>query len=85
MFWIALLTATLAAVFFIVAVVMSNRPNLRRSTIITVLAVVVLVVLGLGIFGAINGSRKFEKEGEHAAQSAPAPDSAGALMVGETR
>lgn len=75
--------SALAALFFVVGVLLASRPQLRRSILVVTLLVIGLLVLGLGLYGGIKGSRTFEKK-SGAETSAPANDPAGALQVGET-
>jgi hypothetical protein len=57
--WI--LASIFALLIFGGAVAMSTRPQLRRSVVVGVLFVSALVILGVGIGGAIAGPRDFEK------------------------
>lgn len=75
--------SALAALFFVVGVLLASRPQLRRSILVVTLLVIGLLVLGLGLYGGIKGSRTFEKK-SGVESSAPANDPAGALQVGET-
>lgn len=55
--WVAL---ALAALFLGVAVILSSRPQIRRSLVIGVLVMGAVVVLAVGIAGALTGPREFE-------------------------
>ena len=57
--WI--LASVFALLIFGGAVAMSTRPQLRRSVVVGVLFVGALIVLGVGIGGAIVGPREFEE------------------------
>jgi hypothetical protein len=74
--WI--IAALLALAIFGIAVAMSTRPQLRRSLVVGVLFVGALVILGVGIVGAVAGPREIE---EHHSEShegaAPAPHPVG--------
>ena len=68
--WI--LAAALALAIFVVALAMSARPQLRRSIVVGALFVGALVVLGLGIGGAVAGPRHFEHHHTETEGAAPA-------------
>lgn len=75
--------SALAALFFVVGVLLASRPQLRRSILVITLVAIGLLVLGLGLYGGIKGSRTFEKKAG-VETGAPANHPAGALQVGET-
>jgi hypothetical protein len=69
----AVLAASLVAfVIFVVAVVLGARPQIRRGAVVGALFVAALVILGLGIGGALAGPRHFEKHGTGHEGAAPA-------------
>lgn len=67
--WVALV---LAALILGVAVLLNSRPQMKRSLVIGVLVVGAVVVLAVGIVGAVIGPRSVERHGplEGAAPSA---------------
>lgn len=58
----------LAAVIFAIAILLANRPNLKRSVMVAVLVIGGLAIIGGGIAAGIAGPR--ESEGEGAAPAA---------------
>lgn len=58
--WVAL---ALAALIFGVAVLLNSRPQMQRSLVVAVLVVGVVVVLAVGIVGAVAGPRSVERHG----------------------
>jgi len=55
--WVAL---ALSALFLGVAVILNSRPQIRRSLVVGVLVLGAVVVLAVGIAGAVTGPRTFE-------------------------
>lgn len=76
-------SVVLAAVFFVVAVVFSYRPHLRRQVVVVTLLLLALAVLGLGVWGAVKGPREFEDKFNEKSTTegalAPSVDAIGAL------
>ncbi len=65
--WVAL---ALAALFFGVAIILNSRPQIRRSLVVGVLVLGAVVVLAVGVAGAVTGPRDFE---HHGAQEGAVP------------
>lgn len=65
----------LAVVVFVIALLLAQRPHMKRSVVVAVLLVGGAALLGAGIAGAIAGQREFEKHGA-GESGAPAGDSA---------
>lgn len=75
--WVAL---GAAALIFGVGTLLSTRKHLRADLVAGLLAVTAVAVIGLGIFGAVNGERDFEHHetdhGEPVDEGSPATDDA---------
>lgn len=82
MAWI--LASVLAAVVLVGAVLLSLMPQLKRTILVGVAVTLTVLILGMGIFGAVRGSREFEKHGSGSEHSAGLVDSAHLVFVGET-
>ena len=66
----------LAALVFVIAIVLASRPQLKRSVLVAVVILGGLAILAGGIAGGIAGPRESSEEEEHAAAleaSLPAP------------
>ncbi len=84
--WVAL---AVAATIFIVATVLSTRPQVRSDVVAALLAVGAVATIGLGIFGAVAGERDFEvhhgeEEEEHSEEEDGSADEDGALVLEES-
>lgn len=83
--WVAIAIGTL---MFVVAIVIGTRPQIRRGLVVGALLVGAVVVIALGIVGAVNGEREFEhhgEEGEHASALVHSgPDYSTGHALGET-
>lgn len=67
--WVALAIAT---VIFVGAVIFNAQTQMRRSLVVGGIIVLAVIILGVGIGGAIAGERKFEKHGsgDHSSEGA---------------
>ncbi|MFZ4516952.1 MAG: hypothetical protein ACOYOP_01090 [Microthrixaceae bacterium] len=65
-----------AVVIFVTAIVLANRPELKRSVVATVLVVGGLVIIGSGIAGGVAGPIGHGEEGLGRGASVVVPDSA---------
>jgi hypothetical protein len=79
--WVALAAAVVvvAAGFF-----MASRPNISSNVVVGFLVVAAVVVIGIGVAGAVAGTREFEEheeEGEHGAEAEGALAAGGAVVV----
>lgn len=74
----------LAATVLVGAVMLSLMPEMKRSILVGVAVAVSVLVIGLGIFGAVRGAREFEKHESGGEHSAGVVDSARLVPLGET-
>ena len=58
-----LVAGVLALMIFLVALMLNSRPQFKRSIVVGAIAIGAVVILGIGIAGAIAGPRDFEKQG----------------------
>ncbi len=79
-----IVASIIAALIFAVAVIIGTRPQMRRTAVVTSVVVGFLVVIVLGLIGAIRGDSPVEHHdsGDHA--SAVATDYRLASALGET-
>lgn len=79
--WVA---TGIGLVMFLGAVLVGTRPQVRRGLVVGAVLLGGAAAVGLGIFGAVNGERKVEHEGEAEHASAVVPDYSTGRAVGET-
>lgn len=72
----------LATLVFVVAILLANRPHLKRSVMVTVLLVGGLAIIGGGIAGGIAGPRESEEGSEEGAALLAPPPAQDAAVVG---
>jgi len=78
-----LVAGVLAAMIFLVALMLNSRPQFKRSIVVGALAIGAVLILGIGIAGAVAGPRHFEKQqGNEGAIGAV--HTAGSVSSGET-